>query len=150
MANSSDASIPLNTLMHMITVKLNSTNYLLWKHQMHPILTYQDLFYHVDGFLPCPPSTITVAEKVVVNPKFTSWVSTDQRCIIILQASLSEEAITVIVGLTFARQIWVALEKAYGNSSIERVHNLRDQLRLIQKGTKTVAKFGCAFKALCD
>lgn len=31
MASTSDASILLNTLMHMITVKLNSTNYLLWK-----------------------------------------------------------------------------------------------------------------------
>lgn len=150
MASTFDASIPLNTLLHMITVKLNSTNYLLWKNQMNPILTYQNLFSHVDGSLPCPPCTITVGEKEVVNPEFSSWDSADQRCIIILQASLTEEAITVIVGLSTARLIWVALEKAYGNSSIERVHNLRDQLRLIQKGTKTVAEFGRAFKALGD
>lgn len=117
---------------------------------MNPILTYQDLISHVDGSLPCPPNTITVENKVFVNPEFMSWVSTDQRCIIILQASLSEEAITVIVGMTTAHQIWAALEKAYGNSSIGRVHNLRDQLFLIQKGTKFVAEFGRAFKSLCD
>lgn len=77
-------------------------------------------------------------------------VPSHQRCIIILQDSLLEEAIAVIVGLSTARQIWVTLEHAYGNSSIERLHNLRDQLRLIQKGTKTVAEFGRAFKVLCD
>ncbi|GKB40575.1 putative RNA-directed DNA polymerase, partial [Tanacetum coccineum] len=43
-----------------------------------------------------------------------------------------------------------ALEAAYGNSSIKRVHTIRDQLRLIQKGTKPVAEYGRLFKTLCD
>lgn len=41
---------------------------------MNPILTYQDLFSHVDGSLPCPPNTITVGDKSTVNPKFLSRV----------------------------------------------------------------------------
>ena len=56
----------------------------------------------------------------------------------------------MIVGLTTAREIWVALEAAYNNASVERVQNLRDQLRQTQKGEKSVAEFGCSFKLICD
>lgn len=149
-ATSNDAPLPLNTLIHMLTIKLNSTNYLLWKNQMLPILSYQTLLSHVDGSENPPPPTITRENTQVANPDFAQWLITDQRTVIILHASLSEEAFAVIVGLTSARDIWVALEAAYSNASVERVQNLRDQLRLITKGEKTVAEFGRAFKLLCD
>ena len=68
--------------------------------------------------------------------------------VIILHAALSEEAVMLIVGLYMARQIWTALEAAYGNSSIERVHTIRDQLQIIQKGSKYVAEYGRLFKTL--
>nr|GEW55436.1 retrovirus-related Pol polyprotein from transposon TNT 1-94 [Tanacetum cinerariifolium] len=77
-------------------------------------------------------------------------MATDQRTVIILHASLSEEAISMIVGLTTARDIWAALEAAYNNYSFERVQNLRDQLRQTQKGEKLVAELGHSFKLICD
>ncbi|KAI3806022.1 hypothetical protein L1987_21912 [Smallanthus sonchifolius] len=146
MASSSlDTTIPVNTLLHLLTIKLQSTNYLLWENQMLPILSYQNLLGHVDGT--CITPAATISDNPVENP---AWIAADQKTIIIIHASLSEEAISVIVGLPTARQIWIALEAAYGNSSIERVHTLRDQLRLIVKGSKSVAEYGRAFKSLCD
>ncbi|GJW39697.1 putative zinc finger, CCHC-type containing protein [Tanacetum coccineum] len=56
----------------------------------------------------------------------------------------------MIVGLTIARDIWAALEAAYNNSSVERVQNLRDQLRQTQKGEKLVAELGHSFKLIYD
>ncbi|KAI3700963.1 hypothetical protein L2E82_45604 [Cichorium intybus] len=38
----------------------------------------------------------------------------------------------------------------YSGSSVERIQNLRDQVRQISKGTSTVADFGRKFKSLCD
>lgn len=114
------------------------------------ILSYQNLLSDVDGTGSIPDPTIVVAEKSVANSAFSVWNAADQKTVIIIHASLTEEAVSLIVGLTTARSIWVALEAAYGNSSIERVHTLRDQLRLITKGTKTVAEYGRNFKALCD
>lgn len=73
-----------------------------------------------------------------------------QQAIILLNASLTEEALSVIVGLTTARDICVALEAAFCNTSIERVQNLRDNLRAVHKGDKSVAEYGRAFKAICD
>ncbi|XP_076910016.1 uncharacterized protein LOC143567496 [Bidens hawaiensis] len=57
---------------------------------------------------------------------------------------------SVIIGLTTARAIWQALEAEYCNASVERVHNIRDKLRSLVKGSGYVAEFGLKFKGLCD
>ncbi|GJR67873.1 hypothetical protein Tco_0013938 [Tanacetum coccineum] len=52
----------------------------------------------------------------------------DQRAVILLQSSLTEEAAAEVLGLTTAHQIWLSLEAAYSNASVERIHLLRDSL----------------------
>lgn len=89
----------------MLTIKLGSFKYLLWKNQIIPILSYQNLLNHVDGTGIAPPSTRLEADKTFDNPDYSAWVLADQKTVIILHASLSEEAVTLIVGLSTARQI---------------------------------------------
>src|ERR1044071_7220931 len=55
-----------------------------------------------------------------------------------------------IIGLHTARQIWDSLETVYSHPSLDRIHTLRDNLRLLQKGSSTVAEFGRKFKGLRD
>ncbi|GJT33494.1 putative RNA-directed DNA polymerase [Tanacetum coccineum] len=55
-----------------------------------------------------------------------------------------------VLGLTTAHAIWTALETAYSNSSVERIHSLRDSLRNLSKGTSTVSDYGRQFKGICD
>ncbi|KAM0031634.1 putative protein kinase RLK-Pelle-L-LEC family [Helianthus debilis subsp. tardiflorus] len=117
---------------------------------MLPILSYQHLLPHVDGSQIAPPPTITKNDKEVDNPEYFSWIQAEQQAIISINASLIEEALAVTVGLTTARDIWVSLETAFCNTSVERVQNLRDNLRVLKKGDKTVAEFGREFKAICD
>ncbi|GKE43607.1 zinc finger, CCHC-type containing LTR copia-type gag-polypeptide, partial [Tanacetum coccineum] len=45
-----------------------------------------------------------------------------------------------VLGLTTAHAIWTALETTYNNSSVERIHSLRDSLRNLSKGTSTIQK----------
>lgn len=128
-ATSADTLLPINTLMHLITIRLSPSNYLLWKSQLIPLLTHQNLMGHVDGTSCAPPSELLVDDKSSPNPAYSVWLAADQRTVIILHASLTEEAFSEIFGLDTTRQIWVALETAYNNSSVERIQNLRDQLR---------------------
>ncbi|XP_022040382.1 uncharacterized protein LOC110942930 [Helianthus annuus] len=111
-------------LATMIAIKLNSTNYICWRTQMLPIITYQELLPHIDGSLSAPSPLITLDNKQVPNPDYASWARNEQQAIILLNASLTEEALSVTVGLTSARAIWVALEAAFCNASVERVQNL--------------------------
>ncbi|KAJ9561510.1 hypothetical protein OSB04_006670 [Centaurea solstitialis] len=149
-SSSSDSLLSMNTALHLISNRLTSSNYLLWKNQLLPLLSYQNLLPLVDGTSPAPPSEIITDGKSAPNPEFAAWLSADQRAVILLQASLSEEAFSEIVGLSTAREIWLALEAAYSNSSVERIQNLRDQLRQVSKGSSSVSEFGRKFRTICD
>jgi hypothetical protein len=45
----------LSPIQHLITIKLNRDNYLLWKAQIIPYLKGQHLFGFIDGTQPTPP-----------------------------------------------------------------------------------------------
>ena len=47
--------LPFNTMIHMVIIKLSSSNYLLWKSQLLPFLKSQGLLVHMDGTLVPPP-----------------------------------------------------------------------------------------------
>ncbi|GJY78188.1 retrovirus-related pol polyprotein from transposon RE1 [Tanacetum coccineum] len=98
-----------------------------------------------------PPSCYHhVCDQSIPNPAFTTWNDFDQRAVILLNSSLTEEAAAEVLGLTTAHAIWTALETAYSNSSVERIHSLRDSLRNLSKGTSTVSDYGRQFKGICD
>ncbi|KAJ9557400.1 hypothetical protein OSB04_012014 [Centaurea solstitialis] len=105
---------------------------------------------YVDGSIPPPSSTIIADNKTSPNPEFSSWQENDQRVLILLRSSLSEEAMAETLGLNTARDVWRALECAYSHDSVERMQNLRDSLRQLHKGTMSVSDYGRQFKSLCD
>ncbi|KAM0067602.1 putative RNA-directed DNA polymerase [Helianthus debilis subsp. tardiflorus] len=148
--SSSNTNPMFNGLAPMIAIKLTPNNYISWRTQMVPILSIQQLLSHVDGSLTPPTPTIISGEKEITNPSHTSWIRDEQQAIILLNASLSEEVFSITVGLSSAREIWVALEAAFCNASVERVENLRDNLRALKKGDKSVADFARSFKNICD
>lgn len=150
MASSSESSLPMATLIHMLTIKLSSSNYLLWKNQVSPLLLHQNWLRFVDGSYQAPSKTLTTDGKKSVNPAFTSWLETDQKILLLLQSSLSEEAMSEVLGLSSSREVWQALESAYSHDSMERSQNLKDSLRKLKKGTASVADYAKQFKNICD
>ncbi|KAF5821146.1 putative RNA-directed DNA polymerase [Helianthus annuus] len=149
-STSDQTTTPLHTLLHLITIKLSSTNYLLWKNQVHPVLSYLNLVSHIDGTSQAPPESITNDGKTEPNPKFQTWKEADQRVLLLLHSTLTEEAMAEAIGHTSAHQVWRALEHAYSHHSTERMHTLRDSLRQLQKGNSSVSDYGRKFKLLCD
>ena len=73
--------LPFNTLIHMITIKLSSSNYLLWKSQLLPLLESQDMLGYVDGTMVPPPrfEPETSSSSSTLNPKYLAWRAADQR-----------------------------------------------------------------------
>lgn len=149
-SSSIDAPLPLSTVLHMLTIKLSPTNYLLWHKQMVPLLAYQQLTGYVDGSIPPPPATITNGETTSPNPAYASWSTADQRALILIQSSLSEEAMAETLGYSTSRAVWTALADIYQHDSLERTHTLRDSLRHLKKGNSTVSEYSRKFKGICD
>ena len=55
---SSLAPFTASNIAHNLLIKLNSTNYLLWKTQLYPLLHSYDLANHIDGSTSPPPRLV--------------------------------------------------------------------------------------------
>lgn len=150
--SSSDTTLSFNTILHMITVKLSPSNYLIWRNQLIPLLAYQKLSYHILGTPPVPPKTIvsTTATPLVPNPAYAKWVEDDQRAFLIIHSSLTETAMAEIIGLATASEVWQRLERSYRHDSHERMQTLRDSLRRLKKGNSSVSEYSSKFRSFCD
>ena len=149
--SSSSPSFPLNTMVHMFTIKLTSSNYLLWRNQFIPLLTSHDLLGFLDGSIPVPSSQITGTDgSTQVNPTYTSWLNTYQTLLSLLYSFLTEESMSEVLGLKHAYEACNALEASFSHISKTRELQLKDELQLMQRGSKLVAEFSRLFKGLCD
>lgn len=117
----------------MLTIKLTSSNYLLWRNQISPLLLHQNWMQFVDRSYPTPSKFIIVNDKETPNPNYLSWVETYQKVLLILQTSLSEEAMAEVINLSSFHVVWKALESTYNHDSIERSQNLKDYLRQLKR-----------------
>lgn len=84
------------------------------------------------------------------NTAYATWLAADQRASLIIQSSLSEEAMAETIGMTSSRDLWQALEATYSHDSVERMQTLCDSLRQLKKGNTSVIEYGRKFKLICD
>lgn len=151
MAQSETPNLPLSTMVHMVNIKLTSTNYLLWHAQIHPLLASQQFLPLVDGSSLAPPATVTSTNgQPAPNPEFITWTSRDQILKLFLVSTLTEESMSVVIGCNTSRDVWLALSNAYSHGSKARELSIKDDLLSAKKGSKSVAEYGRLFKSLCD
>ncbi|RVW68246.1 Retrovirus-related Pol polyprotein from transposon RE1 [Vitis vinifera] len=150
-SSSSLSPLPLNTMVHMLTIKLTSSNYLLWRNQFIPLLTSQDLLGFLDGSVPAPSPKVTGFNGTTqMNSAYISWLTTDQTLLSLLYSSLTEESMGEILGLSHAHEALTTLEASFSHKSKTRELQLKDELQLMQRGLKSIAEFSRLFKGLYD
>ncbi|KAF6135356.1 hypothetical protein GIB67_027230 [Kingdonia uniflora] len=89
----------ISQLTSMVSVKLSSHNYLLWKKQVVPILGSHNLLGYVDDTIPPPQRMITSQDgREEINPEFPNWETTDQMVMSLINNTLSEEVLGQTIG----------------------------------------------------
>lgn len=116
----------------------------MWQQQQVDVVVYG---YGLEGFLTGetdPPEQMilhTDGESMVVNPAFVAWQRQDRRVAGWLLSSLSESALTLVVGLRSARDIWRALETNFASRSTAKVMQYRQQMQTLKKEGLTMTEF---------
>ncbi|GAV87102.1 UBN2_3 domain-containing protein, partial [Cephalotus follicularis] len=108
-----------------ITIKLNHTNYLLWKTQLTPILKTYNLLDLVNG----------------TEPSYLSWCQRDQLVLSWINASLSESTLPLVVGKLTSTEAWNTLNQAFGSPSHTRILQLHMQLQNLKKNDSSISTY---------
>ncbi|CAL5415270.1 unnamed protein product [Camellia sinensis] len=126
----------ISNLFSFVNVKLDSSNYIVWKNQLLNILRATKLLCYVDGSLPCPPWIVLDSlNKEVVNPKHQQWLTVDAHLLSCITATLSPPIFTSVCSCKSSFEVWISLEKQFLFLSRSHIHQLKNQLnRLSKKG----------------
>ena len=142
----------LTPIQHLITIKLNQDNYLLWKAQIVPYLKGQNLFGFIDGSLPSPTSilspTSTDITQPPLNPAFLTWQTQDQMILSALISSLSKTVLAYVVKCTTSREVWTTVERMFTAQSRARSMSIHYQLATLRKGDSCITDYYHRFTKL--
>ncbi|CAL2247761.1 unnamed protein product [Prunus armeniaca] len=143
----------IETLLGVLTIKLNEDNFVKWNYQLEYVLQGYDLYGHFDGTSVCP-SKYVITESDGVTTELTKdyrhWIQIDKSLLSLLIATLSDEAIEYVIGCKSARDAWLSLIDRYASVSRARVNQLKTELHTIHKGGDSVEKFLLRLKHIRD
>lgn len=102
----------LTNICNLISIRLDSTNYVLWKFQFTSMLKAHKLYQFVDGTSLVPKKKINSSSSstsedksvtVIENPLYDDWMTKDQALMTLINATLAPEALAYIVGCSSSK-----------------------------------------------
>ncbi|KAI3935864.1 hypothetical protein MKW92_042353 [Papaver armeniacum] len=143
-------TFPFQHITQLISLKLDDTNFLIWKNQMEPILISTDLIGYVDGSITSPPEFIKDGESEILNPAYFKWRKWDKYVLSCLNSTFSDSLSCSVLGCTTAAEVWSYLTKEFSNQFSARRSMLRGQLQTIKRGARIVAEYVQEVKSISD
>ncbi|KAF5475922.1 hypothetical protein F2P56_007677 [Juglans regia] len=127
-------------MTNVVTVKLNSENYLIWKAQLVPYFCGQDLFGYLNGTATLPLQTISTSHpdsgtiSEIPNLAYSHWVRQDNIILSTLMSSLFEGVLAQVVNYTTSHVVWHAFDENFSSRSRAKTVQIRTQLATDTKG----------------
>uniref|UniRef100_A0A2N9GUP3 Uncharacterized protein n=1 Tax=Fagus sylvatica TaxID=28930 RepID=A0A2N9GUP3_FAGSY len=134
----------LSNISNYVTIKLDHSNYLMWKFQITGILDAYSLLDHLEDPTPCPSQFLfshSETETQEVNPLYTQWRARDKALFSLISSTLSPSAISLVIGQTSASGIWKILVNRYTSVSRSNIVNLKRELNSIKKNSDSVTDY---------
>ncbi|XP_062009327.1 uncharacterized protein LOC133725928 [Rosa rugosa] len=139
----------LNQLCNGVSVRLDDTNYHIWHFLMRHYLRGHGLLKFVDGSYHCP-SQFQRADydslSIDNTGAFEKWLQQDSCVISLITASLSADALTLVIGCETSMEVWTTLKQHYAPKSEFHIMRLKSTLQNIRKGSDSIHKYLLRFK----
>uniref|UniRef100_A0A2N9F808 Uncharacterized protein n=1 Tax=Fagus sylvatica TaxID=28930 RepID=A0A2N9F808_FAGSY len=125
----------LNNMSNLMSTKLDSSNYMIWKLQISAVLDAYSVLDHLDGSTAQPnPFLVTEAGVQSMNPAFLAWKKKDKALLTLLFSTLSSTVLAMVVGKSTSQEVWNTLEERFTSTARANVLNLKLELQSIKKG----------------
>ena len=129
-----------------INEKLTPTTFPQLRAQFEALLIGYDLLVYVQGTLRCPSFAGTASNEL----RKTHWVRQDKLILSASLASTSPSITPLIATAQTSHDAWTKLKSLYVSRSRTRAMQLKEELTLIQHGTRSITEYLHAMKALAD
>ena len=132
----------LSNMSNMMIVKLDNTNYIVWKHQISMVLETYSLYELLEEPQLVPQKflkDLSGSYTAIMNPDFLIWKST-----------LSPSVLALIVGCATAIEVWKVLENRFSSVLRSHIMNLKSELHNLKKGSESVDVYLQKIKVVKD
>ena len=113
MKTNTETELSLQTLHQcssLISLKLDNTNFLLWRSQMEPLIQSINMAHHLfEGSE--PPSKITTDDKTETNPTYLTWKRNDGLLTAFLLRNIEMEVLVTLENVSSAHMVWKSIEE---------------------------------------
>ncbi|GMI67117.1 hypothetical protein HRI_000381000 [Hibiscus trionum] len=134
-----------------VSIKLDDTNFLLWKQQVVLMIRGQELEHYLDPETTIPPKvTKDASGKLVLNPEFRRFKKEDNALASWLLSTVSATVLPRLVGAETSSAIWSAILNLYSKFSTTKIMNLHFRLRALKKGSLSIREYTTQIKEICD
>ncbi|RVW89377.1 Retrovirus-related Pol polyprotein from transposon RE1 [Vitis vinifera] len=146
--SSSMTSIPsYQMLNYSLPVKLDRTNYILWRSQIDNVIFANGFEDFIDGTSVCPEKELRPGE---INPAFVAWRRQDRTILSWIYSSLTPGIMAQIIGHNSSHSAWNALEKIFSSCSRARIMQLRLEFQSTKKGSMSMIDYIMKVKGAAD
>ncbi|KAA8535057.1 hypothetical protein F0562_030060 [Nyssa sinensis] len=105
------------------------------------VVNAHSLIGYIDGTHQCPNKFIQDvrgAGTAQINPDYQIWNTQDQALMTLLNATLSQTALSHVIGYSTSREAWLALERRFSASTRSNILQLKAALHNISKGKDSI------------
>ena len=121
----------LSNMSNTMTIKLDNSNYIVWKHQISMILETYSLFELLEELQLIPEKflkDLSGAYTTIANPDYILWRSKEKALLTFISSILSPSILALTVGCSSALEVWKVLENRFSSISRSHVMNLKGEL----------------------
>nr|POE53724.1 hypothetical protein CFP56_49290 [Quercus suber] len=143
----------LSNMSNMMTVKLENTNYIVWKHQISMVLETYSLYELLEEPQLVPEKflkDLSGSYIAVINPDFLIWKSMEKALLTFISSTLSPSVLAITVGCATAIEVWKILENRFSSASRSHIMNLKGELHNLKKGSESVDVYLQKIKVVRD
>ncbi|GAV77105.1 UBN2_3 domain-containing protein, partial [Cephalotus follicularis] len=137
----------ISNIHHFLSIKLTSTNNLIWRSQLLALLRGYDLLSFIDGTTHPPMKTL---DDGSLNPAYKTWHKQDQLLLSWLFSSLTESIHAQVIGLEISRSVWKFLNSAFASQSQACIMQLLLSLHSLKKGDDAMTTYLLKAKSIAD
>ena len=96
-------------MSNLMSLKLNSFNYIIWKLRLTTILNAYLMIDHSDGSVKKPSQfLVDIAGNLTTraNPSYVSWKKHDKALLTLIYSTLSPPILAMLIVLNTAQEVW--------------------------------------------